>query len=138
MSLNNKVYDFLKPFALIYLPALATLYGAVAVIWGIPGTDHALETFAAVNSVIGGALQLSAKNYAHGSLVVDGTNLKSVRIPMTPEEIASRNSITLKVQAASNPSVSTQPSEVLATDEPVPAVLSRLPGSIDPSLRKAR
>ena len=34
MKLNNKVYDVLKWIALILLPALGTLYFALAGIWG--------------------------------------------------------------------------------------------------------
>lgn len=118
MTLNSKFYDALKPVALIYLPAVATLYFAVATIWGIPDISNVMATFTAVNTGLGGLLGLSSKNYTpptHGALVMDGTDLKSVQIPMTPEEIASKSVISLKVQSSdpvlpSNPP--TQPSVI--------------------------
>ena len=51
MRMSNKVYDILKDIALIVLPALATLYAALAKIWGlpyevaIPATIMAIDTF---------------------------------------------------------------------------------------------
>ena len=35
-KMSNKVYDVLKYIAMIVLPALATLYAALAGIWGFP------------------------------------------------------------------------------------------------------
>lgn len=36
MKLSNKVYDILKAIALIWLPAIGTLYFALAGIWQLP------------------------------------------------------------------------------------------------------
>jgi hypothetical protein len=36
MKLSNKIYDILKYVALIVLPAVGTLYFALAGIWGFP------------------------------------------------------------------------------------------------------
>jgi hypothetical protein len=36
MKMSNKVYDVLKWIAMIFLPALGTLYFALAKIWGFP------------------------------------------------------------------------------------------------------
>lgn len=36
MKMTNKIYDVLKYIALIVLPAIGTLYFAVAGIWGLP------------------------------------------------------------------------------------------------------
>lgn len=112
MVINSKLYDTLKPVALLYLPALATLYFAVAAIWHIPATEQVVGTITAVNTCIGGLLGLSSSNYTpptHGALVVNGTDLKSVQIPMTPEEIAAKKTIVLKVQPESETSISSNP-----------------------------
>ena len=51
MRLSNKVYDILKWVAMYLLPALGTLYFALAGIWGFPygeqivGTITAIDTF---------------------------------------------------------------------------------------------
>ena len=34
--MSNKMYDVLKWIAMVFLPALATLYFALAGIWGFP------------------------------------------------------------------------------------------------------
>lgn len=54
MKLTNKQYDVVKWIAQYLLPALGTLYFALASIWGLPygeeivGTITALDTFLAV------------------------------------------------------------------------------------------
>ena len=60
--MNNKVYDVLKWIAMYLLPALGTLYFALAGIWGLPygeqivGTITAVDTFLGVIPGIGTAL----------------------------------------------------------------------------------
>lgn len=101
MTLNSKIYDFLKPVALIYLPALATLYFAVASIWGVPDTQNVIGTIASINAFLGSVLGLSSKNYSSngdGTLVVDEEGLKRLAMPkLTPQDIASKKTVTLKI-----------------------------------------
>lgn len=61
--LNNKTYDFLKYIAQIVLPALATLYLALAGIWNLPYGEAISGTIMAIDTFIGAILMLSSNNY---------------------------------------------------------------------------
>lgn len=63
MKLDNKTYDVLKWVAQILLPASATLYVAVAGIWGFPYAKEIAGTISAVDLFIGALLGISSMNY---------------------------------------------------------------------------
>lgn len=63
MKLSNKVYDILKWIALILLPALAVLYGALAPVWGWPYPDQIVYTITAVDTFLGALLGISNYSY---------------------------------------------------------------------------
>ena len=63
MNLSNKVYDVLKQIALVWLPALATLYFALASIWGLPYGEQIVGTITAVDAFLGAVLKISSINY---------------------------------------------------------------------------
>ena len=63
MKLSNKSYDVLKWIAQILLPAAATLYVAVAGIWGFPYAKEVAGTISAVDLFIGTLLGISSMNY---------------------------------------------------------------------------
>ena len=63
MKLNNKTYDILKWIAQLALPALGTLYAALAGIWGFPHTEQVMGTILAVDTFLGAILGISAANY---------------------------------------------------------------------------
>ena len=63
MELSNKSYDLLKWIAQILLPATATLYVAVAGIWGFPYAKEVAGTISAVDLFIGALLGISSMNY---------------------------------------------------------------------------
>lgn len=63
MKLSNKVYDILKFIAQIFLPALATLYFALAGIWGFPYAEQIVGTITAIDTFLGIILGLSTSNY---------------------------------------------------------------------------
>lgn len=63
MKLNNKVYDILKWIAQYLLPALGTLYFALAGIWGLPYGEQVVGTITAVDTFIGVILGLSTMQY---------------------------------------------------------------------------
>ena len=50
MKLTNKAYDVLKFIAQILLPALGTLYFALAKIWGFPYAAEIVGTISAVDA----------------------------------------------------------------------------------------
>ncbi|MCI6266150.1 MAG: phage holin [Erysipelotrichaceae bacterium] len=61
--MSNKIYDILKFIAQIVLPALGTLYFAIAGIWGLPYGDKVVGTITAVDTFLGALLKLSSINY---------------------------------------------------------------------------
>lgn len=63
MKLENKVYDVLKFIAQIFLPALATLYFALAQIWGLPYGEQIVGTITAIDAFIGALLGISTAQY---------------------------------------------------------------------------
>ena len=63
MKLNNKVYDVLKWIALILLPALGTLYFALAGIWGFPYAEQIVGTITAIDTFLGVLLGISNNSY---------------------------------------------------------------------------
>nr|WP_302119416.1 phage holin [uncultured Ruminococcus sp.] len=63
MKMTNKIYDVLKYIALIVLPAIGTLYFAVAGIWGLPYGEQIVGTITAIDTCLGALLGLSAYKY---------------------------------------------------------------------------
>ena len=61
--MSNKVYDVLKWIVMIVLPAIATLYSALAGIWGLPFADQIVGTITAVNTFLGAVLMISNVQY---------------------------------------------------------------------------
>jgi len=60
---NDKVYDVLVYIAQIVIPALATLYGTLSAIWGIPYGEQIVETLAAIDLFLGALLKISKSKY---------------------------------------------------------------------------
>ena len=63
MKMNNKVYNVLKWIALVVLPAIATLYFALATIWNLPYSEQIVGTITAVDTFLGAILGISNYNY---------------------------------------------------------------------------
>lgn len=63
MTMSNKVYDVLRAIATIILPALGTLYAALAVIWGLPFPDQVTGTVLAIVTFMNALLKLSSIKY---------------------------------------------------------------------------
>lgn len=61
--LNDKTYSLLKWVALILLPALGTLYFALASIWGLPYGEQIVGTITAIDTFLGAILGISTNNY---------------------------------------------------------------------------
>ena len=67
--MSNKVYDILKWVALIFLPALGTLYFALSSIWGLPYGEQIVGTITAIDAFLGALLGISNINYKKGNSV---------------------------------------------------------------------
>jgi hypothetical protein len=63
MKLSNKTYDVLKWVAMYLLPALGTLYFALAGIWGFPYGEEIVGTITAVDTFLGVILGISNAQY---------------------------------------------------------------------------
>ena len=61
--MTNKVYDILKWVALIFLPALGTLYFALSGIWGFPYGEQIVGTITAIDTFLGILLGISTMQY---------------------------------------------------------------------------
>ena len=70
--MSNKVYDVLKWVALIFLPALGTLYFALAGIWGLPYGEEIVGTITALDAFLGALLGLASANYNKKGSNVNG------------------------------------------------------------------
>lgn len=63
MKMTNKLYDELKWIAQILIPALATLYFAIAQIWNLPYAEQIVGTMTAIDAFLGALLGISTYNY---------------------------------------------------------------------------
>ena len=70
MKMTNKVYDILKWIAQYFLPAIGTLYFALAGIWGLPYGEQIVGTITAVDTFLGILLGISSAHYNKASLAM--------------------------------------------------------------------
>lgn len=61
--LSNKTYDILKWIALYLLPAMGTLYFALAGIWHFPYGEEVVGTITALDTFLGVLLGISTAQY---------------------------------------------------------------------------
>ena len=74
--MNDKVYNILKYIAMIVLPAIGTLYAALASIWAFPFGDQVVGTILAVDTFLGALLGISTASYKKKNRVTDNTEAK--------------------------------------------------------------
>lgn len=106
--LSNNVYNKLKPFVQIVLPAIATLYFTLAQIWNLPNPEGVVATIAALTTFLGVILGLSTKSWNNsdskydGELVTTGvdpdTGIPDLQLNVTsdPNALASKRTIRLR------------------------------------------
>lgn len=64
--MSNKVYDICKYIVQLLLPALATLYAALAAVWGLPYTEEVVQTVTAIVTFLSAVLGITnAAYYKH-------------------------------------------------------------------------
>ena len=61
--MSNKTYDVLKWIAQCLLPAIATLYFAIASKWGLPYSEEVVGTITAIDAFLGALLGISSIQY---------------------------------------------------------------------------
>lgn len=101
------LYDKAKFVAQILLPALATLYVAMAGIWGFDGTTPVVATITALDTFLGVVLQISSKSYQNSDTKYDGvanvltdedgTKTFQLDISSNPDALETLNEILFKV-----------------------------------------
>lgn len=63
MKMSDKTYNLLKWIAMVVLPAIGTLYFALAGIWGFPYGEEIVGTITAVDAFLGALLGISSAAY---------------------------------------------------------------------------
>lgn len=63
MRMSNTVYDALKFIAQIFIPAVGTLYFALAQIWSLPFPEQIVGTLTAIDAFLGAMLGISSMQY---------------------------------------------------------------------------
>lgn len=61
--MSDKIYEILKKIAMLWLPALGTLYFALAQIWGLPYAEEIVGTITAIDTFLGAILGISTIQY---------------------------------------------------------------------------
>ena len=78
--MTDRMYDVMKWIAMVVLPALGTLYFALAGIWGFPYGEEVVGTITAIDAFLGALLGISAANYKKAmkteSLTIKSQDLK--------------------------------------------------------------
>lgn len=75
--MSNRTYDALKFVAQVVLPALATLYTALAAAWGFSRVEAIVGTITAIDLFLGSLLGITSRNYSppvDGTLLIDHKN----------------------------------------------------------------
>jgi hypothetical protein len=103
--ITGKPYDGLKWISQIILPALGSIYYALAQIWDLGEALHVVGTIMIMDLVVGVILSLSQRAYAkqigQGDLLVsddeDGPGMR-LELDQTPEELATKQEVRFKVK----------------------------------------
>lgn len=104
--LSDGMYNKIKWTAQYFLPAVGTLYFALATIWGLPAAEQVLGTVTALDIFLGAILGLSKKSYEQSDAKYDGALIVDTRDDTkdvyrlevdTLDDVPNKNEITLKV-----------------------------------------
>lgn len=106
--ISNQTYDLLKKIVTVVLPALATLYASLSLVWGLPNSEAVVATFAALATFGGVLLSVSTKSWNSSEGKYDGelltvgndpdTGLPNLQLNINtdPNKLASKSTIRLK------------------------------------------
>lgn len=106
MKISNQVYDILKWIAQYVLPAIGTLYFALANIWGFPYGEQVVGTITAIDAFLGVILGISTSSYERdGTLQID-TSRNSLdkwnfKLDTPVSEVLNRKTVSFKVDTKS-------------------------------------
>lgn len=107
LVMGNDTYDRLKAVAQFWLPAIGTLYFALATIWGLPYGAEVVGTITAIDVALGTILGISKKSYEQGSGIYDGAlvidetdphrDIFSIEMNKPLDDISKSKTLSLKV-----------------------------------------
>lgn len=113
MIFSDKVYTALKWITMIALPALATLYFALAGIWDFPYGEEVVGTIAAITTCLGALIGISSFNYneqlpnvkpTDGAIIVESfddiAGSSYIQFEKDLDNLKDQSHITLKVLSA--------------------------------------
>jgi hypothetical protein len=120
MIFNQKLYTALKQMALIWLPAFATFYVALAGVWHFRDVRQVVATVSALDTLLGAILHLSSSTYQKlvskpdGRLLVDDSDPDKTRAMLDlsetdPHAMVKKKAITLEVVPAPVPHTTGSP-----------------------------
>jgi imidazoleglycerol phosphate synthase glutamine amidotransferase subunit HisH len=104
--LSDKAYSTIKWAVVIVLPAIGTLYFALASIWGLPAAEQVMGTILALQAFLGIVLGISSKSYNAsdaqyaGAINMSHTEkglLYSLDLNGDPEDIQHQDKVIFKV-----------------------------------------
>jgi len=107
MMLTDKQYTVLKWIVGIVIPAIGTLYFAVAKIWSLPAGEQVLGTLIAIQAFLGAVLGVSTKKYNDSDAKYDGKIVKTETDEKTtatlefkdhPQEALKKSEVLMKVE----------------------------------------
>ena len=110
MIKSSALYDILKQLALVILPALGTLYFALAQIWNLPYAEEIVGSIVAVDTFLGVVLHISKTQYNNSDERFDGTmrivetaDAKTFTLDLSqhPEALEKQTQVIFKVEQAS-------------------------------------
>lgn len=102
-TFSDAVYLRLKFIALVFLPAVTTLYFTLGSVWDLPHVEKVIGTLSAVDAFLGVLLNLSTKAYNasyDGNMVIhkeDGKTIYSLEYEGNLDEIEDRQELKFKV-----------------------------------------
>lgn len=112
LHLSDKYFNVAKFITGIFLPAVGTLYFALAEIWDLPAPKEVLGTIIAIQAFLGVILGISSKSYEnsgarYGGMInisetLEGATLYSLELNHEPEELMNKQEITFKVIPSSD------------------------------------
>lgn len=108
MVLGDELYNRLKWLTMIVLPAFATLYLALSIVWGLPKGNEVVATVTALVTFLGIVLGISTMQYNNSGQKFDGAidvqergagepTLFSLVLDSDPNELVDKDQVTFRV-----------------------------------------
>lgn len=105
--LKNHVYDLLKKFTTLVLPAIGALYFGLAAIWGLPAAEQVVGTCAVLATFLGVIIKLGDNSYNASEDKFDGVvniqakpkggELYAMELSKPAEDIKTQETLTFRV-----------------------------------------